>query len=104
MLLLTHRLRDQLPSRLLQRLRFRSPIPFEATPEVQDNAVESTADVDNAPELNAGPVSAVPSPGAVSDPKPEQTDNRERPEDGEQDVSQDPTVVPSEDEDPDAVA
>lgn len=31
-----------------------------------------------------------PSEAVSQDPKPEQTDNSERPEDGEQDVSQDP--------------
>lgn len=50
------------------------------------------------PSVNSQPVSAVPTPGAVSDPKPEQTDNSERPEDGEQDVSQDKNEVPSEDD------
>lgn len=34
----------------------------------------------------------------MSEPCPEQTDNRERPEDGEQDVSQDPDLDYSETE------
>lgn len=78
--------------------------PTEVTPEeptVQNNEAgdssQPEAPVDNA-ELSAAPVSGVPSPEAVSDPKPEQTDNSERPEDGEQDVSQDSNDVPSDEQ------
>lgn len=78
------------------------PTPTEAAPDPQENP--QPVQEDSSSELPAGPVSASPTPGAVSDPAPEQTDNRERPEDGEQDVSQDSNKVPSNDEDPDVDA
>ena len=85
------------------------PAPTETPAPVEVSPDESAADVSTevsveTPEVNAQPVSGVPTPGGVGDPKPEQTDNTERPEDGAQDVSQDTSVVPSNDEDPDAAA
>ena len=74
-----------------------------AEPEVSQTEEQAEATF-NAPEVDAQPVSGVPSSSAAVSDKPVQTDNRERPEDGEQDVSQDPTEVPSNDEDPDVVA
>lgn len=83
-------------------------IQAESTTSVGQEAVsdssQKSAATFEAPPPSSQQVSVAPTPGALSDPKPEQTNNSERPEDGEQDVSQNKNVVPSEDENPDIVA
>lgn len=77
------------------------PAPVEVAPDAPvDSEPNAQEAVYSDPPVPSGPVSGIPTP----DPQPEQTDNTERPEDGVQDVSQDPSVVPSNDEDPDAAA
>jgi hypothetical protein len=80
------------------------PVYVAPEPQVVPQSEPTNEVYVDAPETNAEPVQGYPSSSEAVSDKPVQTDNTERPEDGEQDVSQDPTEVPSEDESPDVVA